>query len=102
MLQRMGPRGASSVLGKGFLDRYTISNIAKMDQEGAKGGQVGHKRVQEGPKECKRYPRWVTMLPRQLHSSKAPKGSRRRQLHSLKVPDHPASWFDLPLDDEED
>ena len=62
--QRRGPRGASSVLGKGFVDRYTMSNIAKMDREGAKGGQVGHKRVQEGPKECKRGPRWVTVLPR--------------------------------------
>ena len=64
MGQRRGPRGASSVVGKGFVDRYTMSNIAKMDREGAKGGQVGHKRVQEGPKGCKRDPRWVTVLPR--------------------------------------
>ena len=64
MGQRRGPIGASSVLGKGFVDRYTMSNIAKMDREGAKGGQVGHKRVQEGPKGCKRGPRWVTVLPR--------------------------------------
>ena len=64
MGQRRGPRGAISVLGKGFVDRYTMSNIAKMDREGAKGGQVGHKRVQEGPKGCKRDPSWVAVLPR--------------------------------------
>ena len=64
MGQRRGPRGASSVLGKGFVDRYTMSNIAKMDREGAKGGQVGHKRIQEGPEGCQRDPRWVAVLPR--------------------------------------
>ena len=52
MGQSRGHRGAISVLGKGFVDRYTMSNIAKMDREGAKGGQVGHKRVQEGAKGC--------------------------------------------------
>ena len=41
MGQRRGPRGARSVLGKGFVDRYTMSNIAKIDRAGAKGGQVG-------------------------------------------------------------
>ena len=46
MGQRRGPRGASSVLRKGFFDHYLMSNIAKMDREGAKGGQVGHKRAQ--------------------------------------------------------
>ena len=64
MGQRRGPRGTSSVPGKGFGDRYTMSNIAKMDREGGKGGQVGYKRVQEGPKGWKRGLRWVTVLPR--------------------------------------
>ena len=62
--QRRGLRGASSVLGKGSVDRYTVSNIPKVDREGTKAGHVGHKRVQEGPKGCQSESRWVTMLPR--------------------------------------
>ena len=64
MGQRRGPRGASSVLGKGSVDRYTMSNITKVDREGAKGGQVGHKRIQEVPKGCPRSPKWATVLAR--------------------------------------
>ena len=42
MGQRRGRRGAMlhcSVLGKGFVDSYTMSNIAKMDREGI---HIGH------------------------------------------------------------
>ena len=62
MGQRREPRWGQ--LGKGFVDRYTMSNIAKMDREGGKGDQVGHKRDQKGLKWCKIGLRWVTVLSR--------------------------------------
>ena len=54
MGQRRGPRGASSVLGKGFVDRYTMSNIAKMDQGGAKAAKWGTNASRRVPKGVKR------------------------------------------------
>ena len=56
--QRREPIRTSSVLGKGTIDRCTVSNFPKEDR-GGQGDQMGHKLAQEGLTGYHKGARWA-------------------------------------------